>query len=74
MTTAQIEPGAAWQNGFAESLNSWFMDAFLNTELLARVAKAQALADRWCWEHSTLRPHSALQGCSPLMGGQAASA
>jgi transposase InsO family protein len=54
-----------WQNGFAESFNSWFRDEFLNTELFTTVAEAQALADRWRWEYNNLRPHSALQGRTP---------
>jgi putative transposase len=45
-----IEPGSLWQNGFAESLNSRFRDEFLNTQLFATVAEAQALADRCRWE------------------------
>ena len=60
-STAYIEPGAPWQNGFAESFNSRFRDEFLNTELFATVAEAQDLANRWRWEYNTLRPHSALQ-------------
>jgi transposase InsO family protein len=73
-TTAYIEPGSPWQNGFAESFNSRFRDEFLNTELFATVAEAQALADRWRWEYNTLRPHSALQGRTPLEAAQAAAA
>ena len=46
-STAYIEPGAPWQNGFAESFNSRFRDEFLNTELFATVAEAQGLANRW---------------------------
>jgi putative transposase len=72
-TTAYIEPGSAWQNGFAESFNSRFRDDFLNTELFTTVAEAQALADRWRWEYNTLRPHSALQGRTPLEAAQAAA-
>lgn len=69
-----IEPGSPWQNGFAESFNSRFRDEFLNTELFATVAEAQGLADRWRWEYNTLRPHSALQGRTPLEAAQAAAA
>ena len=73
-TTAYIEPGSPWQNGFAESFNGRFRDEFLNTELFTTVAEAQALADRWRWEYNTLRPHSALQGRTPLEAAQAAAA
>jgi transposase InsO family protein len=52
-TTAYIEPGSPWQNGFAESFNSRFRVEFLNTKLFTTVAEAQALADRWRWEYNT---------------------
>ena len=73
-TTAYIEPGSPWQNGFAESFNSRFRDEFLNTELFTTVAEAQALANRWRWEYNSLRPHSALQGRTPLEAAQPAAA
>ena len=74
MTTAYIEPGSPCQNGFAESFNSRFRDEFLNTELFATVAEAQGLANRWRGEYNTLRPHSALQGHTPLEAAQRAAA
>ena len=74
-STAYIEPGSPWQNGYAESFNSRFRDEFLNTELFATVAEAQGLANRWPTQGvSTLRPHSALQGRTPLEAAQAAAA
>jgi transposase InsO family protein len=30
-STAYIEPGSPWENGFAESFNGRFRDEFLNT-------------------------------------------
>jgi transposase InsO family protein len=59
-STAYIEPGSPWENGFAESLNGRFRDEFLNTELFTTAPEAQLLADRWRWEYHSLRPHSAL--------------
>ncbi len=73
-TTAYIEPGSPWQNGFAESFNSRFRDEFLNTELFTTVAEAQGLADRWRWEYNILRPHSTLQGRTPLEAAQPVAA
>ena len=70
---AVLEELTRWQNGFAESFNSRFRDEFLNTELFATVAEAQGLANRWRWEYNTLRPHSALQGRTPLEAAQAAA-
>jgi putative transposase len=74
MTTAYVEPGSLWQNGFAESFNNRFRDEFLNTELFATVAEAQGLANRWRWEYNTLRPHSTLLERTPLEPAQAAAA
>jgi len=56
-------------DGFAESLNRKFRDEFLNIELFTTAPEAQILADRWRWEYNSLRPHSALQGRTPLLGG-----
>ena len=74
MTTPYIGPGSPWQESLAESFNCRFRDEFLNTELLAAVPEAQALADRWSWEYNTLKPHLALQGRTPLETAQAAAA
>jgi putative transposase len=62
---AYIEPGSPLENGLTLSSHTRFRDEFLNTELLATVAEAQILANRWCWEYNNLRPHSALYGCTP---------
>ncbi|MCP9850939.1 integrase core domain-containing protein, partial [Cyanobium sp. Morenito 9A2] len=74
-STAYIEPGSPWENGYAESFNGRFRDEFLNTELFSTAPEAQLLADRWRWEYNTtrsgpLRPHSALQGRTPLEAAQ----
>jgi len=69
-STAYIEPGSPWKNSFAESFNGRFRDEFLNTELFTKAPEAQILADRWRWEYNTLRPHSALQGRTPLEAAQ----
>jgi len=47
---AYIIPGSPWEKSFAQSFNSQFSDEFLDTELFATVAGAQALADRWRWD------------------------
>jgi putative transposase len=59
-TSAYIEPGSPWQNGF--------------TKLFSTVPDVQALADRWRWEYNTLRPHLALQGSTALEAAQVAAA
>jgi putative transposase len=72
ISTVYIQPGSPWQNDFDESLNIWFRAEFLNIELLTTVAEALALIDCWRREYTTLRPHSALQGCTLLEAGQLA--
>jgi putative transposase len=73
-STAYIEPGSPWENGFAESFNGRFRDEFLNTELFTTAPETQLLADRWRWEYNTFRPHSALQGRTPLEAAQQGAA
>jgi len=68
--TGYIESEPQWQNDFTESFNVGQRDEFLNTELFATVAEAQGLADRWRLEYNTLRPHSPLQGLTPLEAAQ----
>jgi transposase InsO family protein len=45
--TAYVEPGSAWENGFAESFSGRFRDELLNTELFHTVSEARILADHW---------------------------
>jgi putative transposase len=73
-STAYIEPGSPWENSFAESFNGRFRDEFLYTELFTTALEAQLLADRWRWEYNTFRPHSALQGRTPLEAAQSGAA
>jgi putative transposase len=48
-TTAYIEPGSPWENGFAELFNGRFRDEFLNADLFTTAPEAKILADRWRW-------------------------
>ena len=73
-STASIEPGSPWEKGFAESFNGRFRAEFVNTELFTTAPEAQILADRWRWKHNTIRPHSALQGRTPLEAAQQGAA
>ena len=57
-TTAYIQPGSRWQNGYAESFNSRFGDEFLNTERFVTVAEAQGLANRLRWAYNTQLPQA----------------
>lgn len=60
VTTAYIEPGSPWENGFCESFNSRMRDEFLNCELFDTLTEAEILTRRWVLEYNTIRPHSAL--------------
>jgi putative transposase len=45
--TLYIEPGAPWENGYAESFNSRFRDELLATEQFENVAVARKLGAAW---------------------------
>ena len=55
-----IEPGAPWENGFAESFFSRLRDELLNIEEFMNLAEAQWFAKRRWHEHNEERPHSSL--------------
>jgi transposase InsO family protein len=58
--TLFIEPGAPWESGYCESLNSKMRDTFLSEEIFSSLKEVQALAEcrRACC--NTERPHSSL--------------
>lgn len=58
--TLYIEPGAPWQNGFAESFNARLRDELLSQELFADLQEAEALSAWWLTEYNHRRPHSSL--------------
>ena len=64
--TVYIPPGSPSENPFMESFNSRFRDDCLNIELFTSVQEAKLLAEQHRIEYNTYRPHSALQGRTPL--------
>ena len=60
-----IEPGAPWENGYAESFQSRLRDELLNVEEFACLQEAQAIAAEWKEEYNHRRPHSALGYLTP---------
>lgn len=58
--TLYIEPGAPWENGYAESFHSRLRDELLNAELFTSLAEAQMLATEWQEAYNQERPHSSL--------------
>ena len=89
VSTLYVEPGAPWENGYAESFQARLRDELLNAESSANLREAQALARMWNREYNEERPHSSLGyltpaefaarqpdlplGATPLAPGQAAS-
>jgi putative transposase len=55
-----IEPGAPWENGYAESFFSRLRDELLNVEEFMNLAEARWFARRRQAEHNEERPHSSL--------------
>ena len=60
-----IEPGAPWENGYAESFFSRLRDELLNCELFADLRQAKHLAASWQNEYNHRRPHSSLDYRTP---------
>lgn len=55
-----IEPGAPWENGYAESFGGRFRDELLNAELFADLQEAKGLSAWWKNRYNHRRPHSSL--------------
>jgi transposase InsO family protein len=66
VSTAFIEPGSPWENGYIESFNGKFRDELLNGEIFDTIYEAQVVTEKWRRHYNTLRPHSAL-GYKPPM-------
>lgn len=58
--TLYIEPGAPWQNGFAESFNSRFRAELLSQESFADLGEAKQVSGWWQNHYNHRRPHSSL--------------
>jgi putative transposase len=59
-TTAYIEPGCPWQNGFRESFHGRFRDEFLNGTLFRSVTEARILMEGYRRDYNRERPHQSL--------------
>jgi transposase InsO family protein len=58
--TLYVEPGAPWENGFAESFHSRLRDELLDREEFTSVAEAKQMAAWWQADYNHRRPHSSL--------------
>lgn len=63
--TLYIEPGAPWENGFAESFHSRFRDELLGTEAFENLIAARRLTAAWREDYNHYRPHSSLGYLTP---------
>ncbi|HEX9358253.1 MAG TPA: integrase core domain-containing protein [Streptosporangiaceae bacterium] len=70
METLYIEPGAPWENGYAESFNSKVRDELLNAEEFTSLLEARVLGKAWKQEYNHVRPHSALGYRTPAEFGE----
>jgi putative transposase len=69
METLYIEPGAPWENGYAESFNSKVRDELLNAEEFGSEREARVLGKAWKQEYNHDRPHSSLGYRTPAEFG-----
>jgi transposase InsO family protein len=60
VTTLYIEPGAPWENGFAESFHSRLRDELLGMHDFADLREARTLTAAWREDYNHCRPHSSL--------------
>lgn len=70
VTTLYIEPGAPWENGYAESFNSKVRDELLNAEEFTSMLEARVLGKQWKQEYNHVRPHSSLGYRTPAEFGE----
>jgi putative transposase len=64
--TWYIEPGAPWENGYAESFHSRFRDECLATEEFENRAAARTITAAWREDYNHYRPHSSLEYMTPV--------
>ena len=61
-----IAPGKPMQNGFVESFNGRLRDECLNEHLFANLSEARQTIEEWRIDYNTNRPHSSLNGLTPI--------
>lgn len=61
-----IEPGKPMQNGLVESFNGRLRDECLNEHLFHSYRNAREIINRWRNDYNRNRPHSSLDGLTPL--------
>src|ERR1035438_927885 len=66
VTTAFIEPGSPWENGYIESFNGKFRDELLNGEIFDTIFEAKVITEQWRQHYNKIRPHSSLKFRPPV--------
>jgi len=74
LETLYIEPGAPWENGYAESFHGKLRDELLAREVFDGVGDARRLAATWREDYNHRRPHSALGYRTPAVFAAACAA
>ena len=67
--TLYVEPGAPWENGYAESFNSKVRDELLAVEEFGSLLEARVLGQEWQRAYNQERPHSSLGYRTPAAFG-----
>jgi hypothetical protein len=57
-STAYIEPGSPWENGYVEAFNGKLRDELLATEIFNTLAETKVPIEQWRVHYHTARPHS----------------
>ena len=53
VSTAYIEPGSPWENGYCESFNGKMRDEFLDREIFDNMFEVEILTRKWVLEYNT---------------------
>lgn len=61
-----IRPGKPIENAFIESFNGRLRDEFLNVEVFSSLEELRQKIENWRWDYNTERPHSSIDGETPL--------
>ena len=61
-----IAPGKPMQNGFAESFIGRLRDECLNEHLFPSLSAARRIIEAWRVDYNTMRPHTSLNGLTPI--------
>jgi len=67
ITLIYIQPGKPTQNAYIERFNRTARHEWLDMHIFNSIEHAQLLATRWLWTYNNERPHSAINGVTPIM-------